>query len=298
MQVQELQWFAALVEDPNMKHTAARLHISQPALSRSLRRLEASVGVQLFDRVGRSLVPNEHGQALAEHVRRALVELETGISSVRRAADPEAGEIRLAFLHTLGAWLVPELIRAYGAEHPGVRFRLSQAGSRTLISGLREGRHDLVLTGNDPADDQLSWRALIREPLRLAVGPDHRLAQRRRVRLAEVADEPFVVVKAGYGLRGITDALCAQAGFTPQVAFEGEDVETLRGLVAAGLGVSLLPARSNASSAAPLLAVADRGCARTIGLAWHRTRYRSPAVRTFADFVEAVAHRGVGHRFG
>jgi LysR family transcriptional activator of glutamate synthase operon len=291
MQLQELQWFVALVEDPNVTHTAARLHISQPALSRSLRRLETSIGVQLFDRVGRSLVPNEHGCVLAEHVRRALAEIETGISVVRRAVDPEAGEIRLAFLHTLGVWLVPELIRAYRAEHAGARFRLSQDGSGGLIEGLHAGRHDIVLTGVDPADDQLNWRALYREPLRLAVPPDHGLAQRRRVRLAEVADEPFVLVKAGYGLRGITDALCDQAGFTPHVAFEGEDVETLRGLVAAGLGVSLLPARPDGSSATPLLAVADRDCARTIGIAWHRTRYRSPAARRFADFV---ARHGAG----
>jgi LysR family transcriptional regulator, transcription activator of glutamate synthase operon len=285
MQMQELQWFAALVEDPNVTHTAARLHISQPALSRSLRRLEASVGVQLFDRVGRSLVPNEHGRALAEHVRRALTEIQTGIGVVRRAADPEAGEIRLAFLHTLGVRLVPELIKAYSARHPAVRFRLSEAGSATILEGLHEGRHDIVLTGTDPADDRLSWRPLFREPLRLAVPPDHRLAGRRRVRLAEVAEDPFIVVKAGFGLRGITDALCARAGFAPQVAFEGEDVETLRGLVAAGLGVSLLPERANGSSATPLLAVADADCARTIGLAWHRTRYRSPAVRMFADFI-------------
>jgi DNA-binding transcriptional LysR family regulator len=230
-------------------------------------------------------VPTAHGRALAENFRRAPTEIYTGISTVRRAADPEAGEIRLAFLHTLGVWLVPELIRAYGAEHPGIRFRLSQSGSAGLLAGLHEGRHDIVLTGMDPADDQLQWRALIREPLRLAVPPDHRLARRRRVRLAEVSEDPFVVVKAGYGLRGITDALCAQAGFTPHVAFEGEDVETLRGLVAAGLGVSLLPARSHASSAASLLTVSDRDCARTIGIVWHRTRYRSPAVRRFADFV-------------
>ena len=135
MQLQELQWFVALVEDPNVTRTAERMHISQPALSRSLRRLETSVGVQLFDRVGRSLVPNEHGCVLAEHVRRALAEIETGTSVVRRAADPEAGEIRLAFLHTLGVSLVPELIRAYRAEHPGARFRLSQDGSATSSKG-------------------------------------------------------------------------------------------------------------------------------------------------------------------
>src|SRR5262249_48708482 len=126
---------------------------------------------------------------------------------------------------------------------------------------------------------------LFREPLRLAVPPDHRLARRRRIRLTEVAGDPFIVVKSGYGLRGITDALCARAGFTPHVAFEGEDVETLRGLVAAGLGVSRLPARSNVTTTTPLLIVADRDCARTIGMTWHRTRFRTAAARRFTDFV-------------
>src|SRR3954462_14197165 len=125
MQVDELRWFAEVVADPNVTRAAARLHVSQPALSRSLRRLEATVGVQLFDRVGRSLLPNEHGMLLADHVRRALEELDTGRSAVRRAADRELGEVRLAFLHTLGTWLVPELIGAYRAAHPAVGFRLS-----------------------------------------------------------------------------------------------------------------------------------------------------------------------------
>jgi DNA-binding transcriptional LysR family regulator len=285
MQLQELRWFVAVVSDPNVTRTAAQLHVSQPALSRSLRRLEATVGVQLFDRVGRSLTPNVHGLALAEHIRRALDEIDGGSDAVRRAADPETGEIRLAFLHTLGVWLVPELIGAYRAQHPAARFRLDQSGSGTMIDGLLDGRHDLVLTGPRPHDDRLEWHELFSEPLRLAVPHGHRLAGRRRVRLAEVATDPFIVVKPGYGLRDITETLCDRAGFTPRVAFEGEDVETLRGLVAAGLGVALLPARRSAPSSTPLLSVADRGSSRTIGLVWHRRRYRSPAVRAFADFV-------------
>jgi DNA-binding transcriptional LysR family regulator len=285
MQVDELRWFVAVVSAPNLTRAAAALHISQPSLSRSLRRLEASVGVELFDRVGRSLTPNEHGRLLAEHVRRGLDALDAGRDAVQRAADPETGEIRLAFLHTLGTWLVPELVGAYRAAHPAARFRLSQDAAGAMVDGLAEGQHDLILTSPAPADERVAWEALFAEPLRLAVPPDHRLARRRRVRLAEVAAEPFVAVKPEYGLRRITDGLCARAGFTPEIAFEGEDPETLRGLVAAGLGVALLPARPDAPSSPPLLAVADPDCARTICLAWHAQRYRSPAVRAFADLV-------------
>jgi LysR family transcriptional activator of glutamate synthase operon len=278
MQIEELRWFVAVVEDPNVTRAAAVLHVSQPALSRSLRRLETQLGVRLFDRVGRALVPNRHGLAYAAHVRRALEELDAG----REALESEAGAIRLAFLHTLGTWLVPELIGAFRAEHPDVRFRLSQGSAAGLAEEVFEGRADLLLTS--PRPPRLAWRALLDEPLRLFVPPGHRLERRRRVRLEEVGEDPFVVMRHEYGLRGTTDELLARAGVTPRIAFEGEDPETLRGLVAAGLGVALLPGHDGKG-----LAVADAGASRTIGLAWHAERYRPPAVETFAGFVVARA---------
>lgn len=288
MQVQELRWFVAAVEDPNLTRLAGELHISQPALSRSLRRLEAMVGVQLFDRARRSLEPNEHGRTLAAHARRALTELDTGLQSVRAAGDVEQGEVRLAFLHTLGTWLVPDLVGAYRAEHPAVRFRLSQSSAGALRDGLLAGRHDLLLTSPRPADPEIGWRQLFSEPVRLAVPPGHRLAGRRRVRLREVADDEFIVLSQEHGLRALAEELCRRAGFAPRIAFEGEEVETLRGLVAAGLGVALLPELPGAPPSPPLLGVADTGATRAIGLAWHRGRYRSPASRAFADFVAAA----------
>jgi DNA-binding transcriptional LysR family regulator len=277
MQVEELRWFAAVVEDPNVTRAAAALHVSQPALSRSLRRLEAQLDIELFDRVGRTLEPNRHGRAYAEHVRRALEELDAG----REAIAEEAAEVRLAFLHTLGTWLVPELIGDYRTRHPDTRFRLSQGGAGALVESVLAGRSDLLLSS--PEDPRLAWHALFDEPLRLVVPPDHRLAARRRVRLEEVADEPFVVMRPEYGLRGITDELLARAGVAPRIAFEGEDPETLRGLVRAGLGVALL--------AGDGIAIADKGASRTIGLAWHPERYRSPAVEAFADFVRCSSRR-------
>jgi LysR family transcriptional regulator, transcription activator of glutamate synthase operon len=293
VQVQELRWFAAAVAEPNLSRVAEHLHVSQPALSRSLRRLEAAVGTDLFDRVGRSLEPNAHGRLLAAHVTRALAELDDGTEAVRQAADPERGEVRLAFLHTFGTWLVPELIRAYRAEHPRARFHLSQGSAGVTLEGLRTGRHDLLVTSPRPEDPAVGWRRLFVEPLRLAVPADHRLAGRRRVRLREVADDDFIILSPEHGLRALTDRLCERAGFSPRVAFEGEDAETLRGLVAAGLGVALLPGRPGAPSSPPLLAVADAGAERAVGLAWHRRRYRSPAVTAFAEFVSSAHARVV-----
>jgi LysR family transcriptional regulator, transcription activator of glutamate synthase operon len=288
MQLQELRWFVAAVEEPNLTRLSGTLHISQPALSRSLRRLEQTVGVQLFDRVGRSLAPNESGRSLASRVTRALDELDAGVEDVREAGDPERGEVRLAFLHTLGSWLVPELIGGYRAQHPHVRFRLQESGGVENLRQLLAGEHDLALTSPRPDNPLIGWTKLLTEPLTLAVPPGHRLAARRRIRLREVAEEPFITVSEESGSRALVDRLCQQAGFTPRIAFEGQDVETLRGLVSAGLGVALLPARPRGPESPPLLAVADAGAELPIGLAWHRTRYRSPAVEAFAYYVAAT----------
>ncbi|HLJ02829.1 MAG TPA: LysR family transcriptional regulator [Solirubrobacteraceae bacterium] len=289
MQVEELRWFVAAVREPNLTRLAGKLHVSQPALSRSLRRLERSVGGQLFDRVGRSLEPNPRGRALADRVERALEELDAGVLDLREGGDPERGEVRLAFLHTLGTWLVPELIGRYRSTHPDVRFRLRQSSARANLAGLIAGDHDLILTSPAPEDPVIGWTQLLREPLRLAVPSGHRLATRRRVRLRDVAEDPFIAVTEETGLRVLTDRLCERAGFSPRIAFEGQDVETLRGLVSAGLGVALLPARPGAPETPPLLAVADAGAERAIVLAWHLTRYLSPAAAAFAEYVRASA---------
>ena len=291
MQIQELRWFLAAVEDPNLTRLSSALHISQSALSRSLQRLEQTVGVQLFDRVGRSLAPNPHGHTLAQRISRALEELDAGVQDVQESADPEHGVIRLAFLHTLGIWLVPELIGGYRAEHPHVRFELDEQIATDALAGLLDGRHDLLLTSPRPTDPLVDWMDLLTEPMVLAVPPRHRLAARRRIRLNEVADDPFITASRETPLRTIIDPLCQRAGFSPRVAFEGTDVETMRGLVSAGLGVALLPARPGAPASPPLLAISDPGAERSIGLAWHRDRYRSPAVAAFADFIATTRHQ-------
>src|SRR3954471_10248560 len=125
MNVDELRWFAALAERQHMTAVAREQHISQPALSRTTPRLEAQVGAPLFDRRGRVLALNEHGRRYLAHVRRALEELDAGAAVLADLADAERGEVRLWFLHTLGPWLVPALVRAYREERPAVRFRLA-----------------------------------------------------------------------------------------------------------------------------------------------------------------------------
>lgn len=293
MTVEELRWFVAVADREHVTAAAAELHVSQPALSRALARVQAHVGVPLFDRQGRNLRLNRFGRLYLERARRALAELDAGEEELAAATGAGGGgTVQLAFLHTLGTWLVPALLRGFGAVHPDVTLRLDQGSAQEMTQLLRAGDVDAILTSPRPDDPSIGWHPLATEPLRLALPPGHPLAARKRVRLAEVADEPFVAMKPEYGLRGATDALCAAAGFTPRIAFEGDDIGTLRGLVAAGLGVALLPLAHAAGAEAeqqptPSLQVADRGAQRLLGLAWDRSRYRSPATEAFLGWVVA-----------
>ncbi|HEY4277476.1 MAG TPA: LysR family transcriptional regulator [Conexibacter sp.] len=295
MTFEELAWFVAVAEREHVTESARDLHVSQSALSRALTRVQAHVGVPLFDRQGRNLRLNRFGRLYLEHARRTLTELDAGRYAVaaESGASGGGGTVVLAFLHTLGAWLVPALLGRFSAEHPDVTLRLAQDTALELAQELHHGTVDLILTSPRPESPAVGWHELLTEPLRLAVPPGHRLAQRKRVRLADVAEDRFVAMKPEYGLRPMSDALCRAAGFTPRIAFEGDDIGTLRGLVAAGLGVALLPPPHSAGAeiehpGTPHLQVADRGAHRRLGLAWDTARYRSPATEAFRAFV--IAH--------
>ena len=289
MNTDELRWFAALAEREHMTATARDLHISQPALSRAIGRLETILGVPLFDRRGRVLRLNHHGRRYLVHARRALEELDAGAAAVADVTDAEHGELRLWFLHTLGSWLVPSLVGAYREEHPAVRFRLAQRGTAAMLAAFDDGDADLLLMGPRPAGQRFAWHALVTEPLLLAVPPHHRLAGRKSVRLSEIAGEPFVAMRRGNALRTLTDELCRTAGFEPRIAFEGDEVATLRGLIAAGLGVGLVsPQRVAAeavTTATPHLRVRDDGAERQLGLVWDPERTATPVVEGFRTFL-------------
>jgi LysR family transcriptional activator of glutamate synthase operon len=314
VEVVELRWFAVLAELEHVTRAAEVVGITQPALSKAMGRLEREVGVPLFDRRGRSVRLNRLGRFFRDGVVRALAELDTTHRHLADLIGVESGSVPVGFLPTLGTWLLPELVRGFRARHPGVRFELHQDRADRLLPALRAGTVDLILTSQRPSDPGVGWRRLLVEALHLVVPAGHPLGRgRRSVPLVAAAYEPFVMLRSGLGLRELSDELCRQAGFVPRVAFEGEEVETVRGLVGAGLGVALLPevhpipgadapARTTTTrrqdrrrAAAPAaggsgpatvdLFVSSPRCRRDIGLAWNLDRYRSPAVDEFRDEI-------------
>ncbi|MEU9376620.1 LysR family transcriptional regulator [Streptomyces sp. NPDC048255] len=285
-----LAYFAAVARHEHVTRAAQELGVPQSTLSRAMVRLEHDLGVTLFARKGRTVALTTAGRTFLASAELALDGIARAAESVQQDADPASGKVAFGFLHTLGSETVPGLIRAFRADHPRVRFSLVQNYGEAMLERLRAGELDLCLTSPLPVAPDLVARRLDEQRLRLVVPDDHRLAGRKRIRLAEAAEETFVTLEPGYGLRRITDDLCAEAGFTPRVAFEGEEAETLRGLVAAGLGVALLPPPAVARPGVVELTVTAPRAVREIGVAWLDGHPDTPPVAEFKRFL--LSRRG------
>ncbi|GAA2395715.1 LysR family transcriptional regulator [Streptomyces glaucosporus] len=280
-----LAQFVAVARHEHVTRAALELGVPQSTLSRAIARLEDDLGVDLFARRGRTVSLTPAGLTFLASVERALASVEQAAETVRADADPATGKVAFGFLHTLGSETVPGLIRSFRADHPQVRFSLVQTYGEAMIERLRAGDLDLCLISPVPDAPDLAARRLDEQRLRLVVPEEHPLARRRRVRLAEAAEEPFITLEPGYGMRRIFDALCAEAGFRPRIAFEGEEAETLRGLVAAGLGVALLPPPAVPRPGVRELTVTEPRAVREIGVAWVEGRPETPPVTAFRKFL-------------
>ena len=286
MDLLQLKYFQVVAQLEHMTRAAEKLYIAQPSLSQSIARLEEELGVPLFDRQGRRIRLNQFGSTFLKRVERAFLELDEGKREVADLAGLEQGLIALAVASTQP---LPDLLSSFLARHPHVRFRLFQQHSLTaVVQQLERGDIDLCISSPPIDRPGITWVPLMTEEIFLLVPAGHSLAQRGSIRLSEAANEPFISLKPGYGLRDLMDEICKHAGFIPTVAFEGDETATVRGLVTAGLGVtfsSALTSKGFAELPVVPLHIEEPVCQRTIGLAWVEERYLSVAARQFQQFV-------------
>src|ERR1700722_4508647 len=289
-----LRQFAVVAREQHLTRAAELLGVPQATLSRAMSRLAAELGVALFTRPGRSIRLTRHGRALLDTAERTVATLAVTLSRIAGESDPARGRVALGFLHTLGGEMVPGLLRDFRAARPLVRFGLVQDGAQGLLARLRAGEIDLCLTAPLPDGPEVQARALTQQRIDPFVPAGHRFARGGGVRLAEAAAEDFIVMEPGYGLRTITDELCRAAGFEPRIAFEGEEADTARGLVGAGLGVSLLPVTGSSLTDPAVVAVriTEPRAARTVGIAWLAGRPLAAPAAAFRDIALASVAGG------
>ena len=286
MEWHQLEYFKTVARMQHVTHAAKGLSISQPALSRSIAKLEEELGFPLFDRSGKGIVLNRYGQIFLQHVERGMQEITVGKQVIQDLLHPDHGSVSLSFLHSLGSNLVPGLISKFLTNHPDIQFKLYQNATKFLLDQLDAGEIDLCLCSPVGTREKIEWQPLFAEELFVIVPAEHRLAKRSAIELNEIKDEPVVTFKQDYGLRILADQFFKEAGLSPFITFEGEEIITVAGLVEAKLGVALIPHvfgldKTNIS----FLPISKPKCQRTIGMAWTKERYLSPAAQKFKNFV-------------
>ena len=286
MEWQQLEYFHMVAQLQHFTRAAERLSISQPALSRSIARLEEELGVPLFDRQGRSVVLNPCGLRFYEHATIILQEMKKAKQDLLNRQDPHYGEISLAFLKSLGIDFIPRMVRSYLDRYPHVHFHFSQNSTAAMIDQLKRGEIDFCLTSVISVMPEIEWQPLWTEEIFIVTHRDHPLASRENVKLADLVREKFIVLKQGCGSRAILDQAFASIDASPNIAFEGDEFVSVLGFVSANLGIAMLPRISGVNrDHLALLPIADYSCERTIGLVWRRGKYLSPAAVQFREFL-------------
>ncbi|MGF7045792.1 LysR family transcriptional activator of glutamate synthase operon [Paenibacillus sp. DS2015] len=289
MELRQLHYFMKVAQKEHVTQAAEELHVAQSAVSRQIHQLEEELGVNLFMQKGRNLQLTPVGQLFCKRVETLMKDLDKAVAEIHEFLDPERGEIRIGFPHSLGIHLIPSVVAEFRNRYPNVRFRFKQGMFPSLIRDVISAEVDLAFISPFPdGHDQVEGDVVLTEELFAIVHPSHPLAKEESITLSQLKEDKFILFSEGYSLRPIVWEACLEAGFTPQIAFEGEETDTIRGLVAAGMGVSLLPEmaffQSNPMQPAKVR-ISEPRITRTIGLI-HRSDEKLPLVaQAFRNFL-------------
>jgi DNA-binding transcriptional LysR family regulator len=286
VELNQLEYFRTLAQIQHFTQAAKELHITQPALSLSIAKLEDELGVPLFERQGRKVCLNRYGEIFLKRIETALIEVEKGKQELLEELNPVRGTISLAFLHIMGTQIVPRLISEFGQKYPNIQFELSQFSNDVAVNKLEKGNCDFFITTSVFLKEGIRKLDLLTEELFVAVPDTHYLSQNKEVDLFEIENEAYIGIKSNCGLRDTLDLFFQKKGFTPKVKFEGEEVTTVAGLVAEGLGVSILPlAPALQLDGISWLRLKNPSCTRNIGITWTESNYMSPSAQLFKTLI-------------
>jgi len=301
MDLKQLQQFVTLAETLNFRRAAERLHIAQPALSVSMRRLEEDLGVRLFDRGRRGATLTSAGTAALPEAYRAIEHAGRMREQAAAGSDGEVGTVRLCFVGTATYDLLPRILMESRVRHPKLKIELHELTNNAIAAGLAQGSFDIgIVRYPMTAPSGLVMEIVEEDRFSIALPPGHPLAKRRRLALSDLAEEPFVFPSSAQmpALCGISMAACQAAGFFPRIAQEAIQLQTVIGLVQCGVGVALVPASvasflSKRVEFRPLVDIAD---IPSIGLALlYPNGPLNRFVQHFRDVVLDVSKDGRKH---
>lgn len=294
MNLRDLKYLVALADHKHFGRAAAACFVSQPTLSTQIRKLEDELGVPLVERAPRKVMLTPAGREAAGRARSIVAEVEQMKEAARRSQDPEAGTVRLGIFPTLGPYLLPHMVPRIRQRFPQLELLLVEEKSDQLLRQLREGKLDATLLALPLHDDQLHTEFLFEEPFVLAVPEGHALANRSGLTLDELSEQRLLLLEDGHCLREQALDVCHLTGALEKSEFQATSLETLRQMVAANVGITLLPmlavkppvARSDSIH---LLGFrADKQPSRRIAMVWRRSSAMSAFLESLAGLFKQL----------
>jgi DNA-binding transcriptional LysR family regulator len=290
MELHQLRYFVAVAETGSFTRAAEREGVTQPTLSEQILRLEGKphgVGRRLFDRLGRKVVLTDAGHELLGRAQSILAAVGEAERAVRDSA--EGGLLRVGAIPTVAPFLLPRTVARFRKAHPGVQLHLKEDLTERLLADLLAGELDVGIMALPIRDERLHVEKLFSEPLVMALPPKHRLAARTEVRLADVVEEPFILLADVHCFGDQVLSFCRRGGLEPRVVCRGEQIATLLAMVATGEGVSVVPemaATADATKSCAYRPLGKPAPMRTLAAVWHKQRYRPESLRAFIDVVQ------------
>ncbi|WP_046215070.1 LysR family transcriptional regulator [Paenibacillus wulumuqiensis] len=308
MELRQLQYALQIAAERNFSRAAEKLHIAQPSLSQQLSKLEKELGVLLFQRNTSTVELTHAGSSFVEHAQKIIDSVEQLRKEMADISQLQSGRVIVGSMQITGSHLLPHVLPVFRAAYPQIDVVLLEDTSLNLEKLTASGQTDLSLLALPLTESSLTYEPVAEERIDLAVPPAHPLAQRflagdhTPVKLSELKDESFIVLKKGQGFRKIVFDVCSEAGFEPQVVFESNNIETIQSLVATGMGVTFVPhyiARARRGEFLPVyLPLEEPVPSRTLVIARRKGRYLSKAAEAFIEtfketMVNVVTHERV-----
>ncbi|MEC5424095.1 LysR family transcriptional regulator [Virgibacillus sp. C22-A2] len=295
MELRQIKYFIEVAKREHVTEAADSLHVAQSAVSRQVFNLEAELGVDLFVREGRNVRLTPIGRVFLDHMEQAINVIDDARQVVEEYTDPEKGTIHIGFPGSLATYILPTAISVFRDRYPHVKFKLKQDSYYELEKGVIKGDINMAILGPIP-DNKKKLRAtiLFTENIVGLIPVSHPLADQKTVKLNQLRKQPFVMFPSGYVLRDLITDTCKQQGFEPEIVFEGQDIDAIKGLVSAGLGVSLIPEITLVDSlprATVSIPITDPSITRTVGVIVPADRKLLPTEKLFYEFLQEFFKR-------
>jgi LysR family cyn operon transcriptional activator len=282
----QLQYFLAAAKSLNFSKAAESLFVTQPTLSHQLGELEAQIGVQLFERNGKSVRLTQAGELFSDYASRSLAEIEAGLSALAELEGLQRGELRIGVNQSFVAQLLPPILGQFLERYPGIMLHVMDLATRDIERQIADGQLDLGLAFVTVATEDIELEPILRESLVLVVGPGHPLAGRDQVSFADLHGTSLVLLERAYATRELIDSYFELAGVQQKVACETNTIDLLRGLVTASGLATIMPESSiRGYGGLCTVPLADPVPVRTSALLWPVHRPRSLAARTFGQIA-------------